>query len=222
MKNRWWIILMILACLLWAVSCAQRGAAEVMQIGSPAAAEGPVTVEDEVPAADPENNDADDSPAGRPPQGMLPFTVRGEGKDLAALGHAPEMTAAGSVKAVRPSCTWTNEGSTMIACGMGPLDLVRAGLLETVPSDLPDAEAELVFEAEPDRVTVRFALLSWDGNGELLTSDEDFIDVKKDGTYGDYLVTRENAVVEITAEWDERDGYGGHAIYVFLVGEVKQ
>jgi hypothetical protein len=110
----------------------------------------------------------------------------------------------------------------MIACGMGPLSLVTADLLETVPSDLPDKEAELLFEIEPDRVSVKFALLFWDENGELLTTDEDFIDVKIDETYGDYLVTRENAVVEVTAEWDERDGFGGHAVYVFKVREGKE
>ena len=209
MKNRWWIILMILACLLWAVSCAQRGAAEVMQIGSPAAAEGPVTVED-------------DAPLERPPHGMIPFVVRGAGEDLAALGHPPTLTVAGTVEAVRPSCTWTSDGATMIACGMGPLNLVTADLLETVPPDLPDADAELLFDVEPDRVSVKFALLSWDENGELLTTDEDFIDVEKDAQYGDYLVTRENAVVEVTAEWDERGGFGGHAIYVFQVGEGKE
>ena len=215
MKNRWWIILMILACLLWAVSCAQRGAAEVMQIGSPAAAEGPVTVEDEV-------SDAEESLPDRPPHGMIPFVVRGEGKDLAELGHPPTLTVAGTVEAVRPSCTWTNDGVTMIACGMGPLNLVTADLLETVssdPSDLPDTKAELLFETEPDRVTVSFAPLSWDENGELLTTDEDFIDVKQDETYGDYLVTRENAVGEVNAEWDEQDGFGGHAVYVFRVGK---
>ena len=123
MKNRWWIILMILACLLWAVSCAQRGAAEVMQIGSPAAEEGPVTVEDEVPAAE-------ESLSERPPHGMIPFVVRGAGEDLAALGHPPTLTVAGPAEAVRPSCTWTNDGVTMIACGMGPLNLVTADLLD--------------------------------------------------------------------------------------------
>ena len=218
MKNRWWILFMILACLLWAVSCAQRGASEVMQIGSPAAAEGPVTVEDEV-------TDAEESLSDRPPHGMIPFAVRGEGKELAELGHAPNLTVAGAVEAVRPSCTWTSDGVTMIACGMGPLNLVSADLLETVssdPSDLPDAAAELLFETEPDRVTVRFALLSWDENGELLTTDEDFIDVRQDETYGDYLVPRENAVVEVNAEWDERGGFGGQAVYVFRVGAVAE
>ena len=218
-KNRWWIPLMVLACLLWAVSCAQKGAAEVTQIGAdPALSAGePVTVEDENPDA---TLDPDDTPSEpRPPHGMLPFVIAGEGKDLTEFPHPPKLIAGGCAEAVSPGCTWTNDGVTMIACGMGPLNLVTAGLLEAVSSDLPDAEAELLFEAEPDRVTVRFALLRWDENGELLTTDEDFIDVEADERYGDYLVTRENAVVEVTAEWDERDGFGGHAVYVFRVGE---
>ena len=106
----------------------------------------------------------------------------------------------------------------MIANGE-QLDLVTAGLTESVPRDLADVPApELLFEVEPDRVTVRAALLRWDENGELLTSYDDFYEIRIDEEYRDYLVTREDSVVEITAEWDERDGFGGHALYVFRVG----
>ena len=230
MRIRWWIPVMILACLLWAMSCAQRGAAEVTHIGQAPAASGPVTVEEDPAGSDPEpasqaaeQSGSDEERTERPSHGGIPFVVLGEGKDLTEFSRPPKMTAAGTAEAVRPNCTWTADGATMIACGMVTLDLVTAGLLETVPFDIPEVPApELLFEVEPDRVTVKTALLKWDENGELLTGYDDFVECPRDETYGDYIVTRMECVAEITAEWDERDGYGGHAIYVFRVGETKE
>ena len=52
MQKRWWIPLMILACLLWAVSCAQKGAEEVMGIGvrpAASASELPAVIEEAEP-----------------------------------------------------------------------------------------------------------------------------------------------------------------------------
>ena len=217
-KKRWWIPLMILACLLWAVSCAQKGAEEVMGIGvRPAASD--LDIPAVVEEAEDERNKTDEERPERPPHGMIPFVVRGEGGELTECSRPPKLTVAGCADAVHPSCTWTADGATMIACGMGTLDLVTAGLVESVPRDLADVPApELLFEVEPDRVTVRAALLRWDENGELLTSYDDFYEIRIDEEYRDYLVTREDSVVEITAEWDERDGFGGHALYVFRVG----
>ena len=190
MQKRWWIPLMILACLLWAVSCAQKGAEEVMGIGvRPAAAgsEEPVVVEeaeaDHAEEADPaEEAGPEKNPGAIPPDGMRHFRVAGEGKELTDCSRPPELTVAGCAKAAHPSCTWTADGATMIACGMAPLDMLD--LLENVPYD--PSEAELLFEVEPDRTSLRFALLKWDGNGTLLTNDDDFIEREpnaSDGTY---------------------------------------
>ena len=215
MQKRWWIPLMILACLLWAVSCAQKGAEEVMGIGVRPAASGTgelVVVEAPEPVAGEPEQDSGIQPA----EGLR-LHVAGEGKDLTECSRPPQLTVAGCANAIHPSCTWTADGATMIACGMAPLDMLD--LLETVPFDTPDDPVpELLFEVEPDRISLRFALLEWDENGELLTDYDDFTELTPDGKTGDFTFPPADSVVEINAEWDERDGFGGHALYVFRAG----
>ena len=217
--RKWSAVLMVAACFLWAVSCAQKGAKTVTGLGSAPVMSGVIEVEDtESAEVEPE---ADFSPSEEaeslpeiPPHGerVLRLADGGE-KPLEEFTFAPALKIrAGEEEydAVRPSCTWTKDGQTLIACGMEPFEFGRT--MDPIPltaAGQPD-NPELIFERNPDRMTVTIRYKT----GDMEYGEPDVREYYE--PENGYLFPPDaECVFVIEAEWDVIDGFGGTGVYVF-------
>ncbi len=216
--RKWSAILMVTACFLWAVSCAQKGAAAVTGLGNSPALSGAIEVEetaaaDAAPVTDPSSAE-EALPV--PPHGSRVLRLGdGEGKPIEDFTFAPALkirVGEEEYDAVRPSCTWTKDGQTLVACGMEPFEFGKT--MDPIPlltlvngqTDKP----ELVFERNPDRMTVTIRYRSDDAEyGE--PDVREYYEPENGYLYPMIC----DCVFMIEAEWDEADGYGGSGTYVF-------
>ncbi len=212
---------MILACLLWAVSCAERGAAEAGKIGAGPAASLPAVGGGEAVALPAEEDEVGEGSAALP-DGMriLRLEDNGEEKPIPDFTFAPGLTVlydGGGYEASRPSCTWTKDGQTLIACGVEPLTLGQT--LDPVPLTQSTAGASclgLRFDNTPDRITVSFWLLPEDGGQAGADESGEPTEAEYYEPENGYLFPEEGeCVFMIRAEWDVVDGFGGEGVYVF-------
>jgi hypothetical protein len=224
--RKWSAILMVTACFLWAVSCAQKGAAAVTGLGNSPTLSGAIEVEetaaaDATPVTDPSSAE-EALPA--PPHGSRVLRLgEGEGKPIEDFTFAPALkirVGEEEYDAVRPSCTWTKDGQTLIACGMEPFEYGET--MDPVPlltplNGQPD-DPELVFERNPDRmtVTVRYkARSSADTAWESVEYGEAEVREFYEPENGYLYPMICDCVFVIEAEWDVVDGFGGTGVYVF-------
>ena len=223
--------LLLLLCLLTAAGCAQRGdeAAEGTGKTPASSAPGPAPTEGtetEVPTAGSEIP-AEETEAMPPHGGRVLVLGEGKGKPLEDFTFAPVLKILVDGKeyeTARPSCTWTKDGQTLIACGMEPFEFGKTMdpiFLSTPPASEPDKKAvnpELVFERNPDRmtVTVRYRTRSagteaWDGTEYGEPSEREYYEPENGYLFPMFA----ECVFTIEAEWDETDGFGGTGVYVF-------
>ena len=141
-------------------------------------------------------------------------TVTGEGAELKGMMGPPSLTVSSGTRELQTwsrSSVWDRGGYPIYADGAFVFDAYLKGDLIQIDA-IPGQAIELRFEAMPDRVSVE----AW--KAECATYDHSRISESielpvTENTFkvpsdGDYLF-------EIDAEWDEIDGYGGHAIYSF-------
>ncbi len=226
--RKWSAILMVLACLLWAVSCAEKGASTVMGIGkTPAASDTPAVEEMKTPETPAEPETAAEKtealPDNPPHGGRVLRLAEGEGKPIEDFTFAPALkirVGEDEYDAVRPSCTWTKDGQTLIACGMEPFEYgmtMDPVPLLTLVNGRPD-NPELVFERNPDRMTVTIRYKTLDSADTAWESAEygeaevrEFYEPENGYLYPMIC----DCVFMVEAEWDVVDGFGGTGVYVF-------
>ena len=210
--RKWSAVLMVAACFLWAVSCAQKGAAKVTELTNTPALNGVIEVE-ETASAYAEPVSAGEAVSEIPPHGSRVLRLgEGGGKALEEFGFPPalKIRADGAeYDAVRPSCTWTKDGQTLIACGMEPFSFGET--MEPIPLPAnPGSDPELVFELNPDRMTVTIRYKT--GGAEYGEPDvREYYEPEN----GWHFPPDAECIFMIEAEWDVKDGFGGTGVYVF-------
>lgn len=120
------------------------------------------------------------------------------------------------------SYTWTyeqenGESVTLCADALHPLqakELVEKFYIHPSPiSSIHPLAATLMFEVEPDRVSIR----GWQ-ESEWGNTDAESIAVENDGMSFKFLDYVEPYIYEVTADWETTEKYNGTARYVFCCG----
>lgn len=123
------------------------------------------------------------------------------------------------------SYTWTHEQEngenvTLCADALHPLqarELVKMFYIYPSPvSSIHPLAATLMFEVEPDRVSIR----AWH-DSEWGNVDAESIAVENDGMNFMFLDYTEPYIYEVTAHWETTEKYSGSASYVFCCGRAN-
>ena len=149
--------------------------------------------------------------------------VKDNGTPLSELHYAPALTLACRGQETRAICfsaEWKADGAAIDACGMFMFEYYLNGDVEPLKATSGDT-VEFRFETMPDRYEVR----AWDAAG--ITADYDYSQANE---YTEITVTDNRFVFpeegiflyQLHAEWDERDGVGGDAAYVFAVDSSRK